>query len=106
MSLATRPKLPPKKAVAPPSIVKKVKVVGAYSNIGEILNNKNTPAVTRVAACSKADTGVGNVLLVELTTSPIINSVSIKFIIATALTVVRTISYLCFFIKKNINLHV
>ena len=62
MSLATKPKLPPKKAVAPPNIVKKVKVVVAYSNIGEILSNKNTPAVTRVAACSNAETGVGKLL--------------------------------------------
>lgn len=35
------------------------RAVGLYSNIGEDLNNKYIPAVTSVAACSKAETGVG-----------------------------------------------
>ena len=32
---------------------------GEYSYIGEHLTTKNTPAVTIVAACIKAETGVG-----------------------------------------------
>ena len=35
------------------------KTNGANSNIGEHRIIKNTPAVTKVAACIKADTGVG-----------------------------------------------
>jgi len=36
-----------------------VKILGAYSNMGEHLMIKKTPAVTIVAAWIKADTGVG-----------------------------------------------
>lgn len=35
------------------------KAVGLYSNIGLVLTNKYNPAVTRVAAWIKAETGVG-----------------------------------------------
>ncbi len=35
------------------------KASGLYSNIGELLNNKYIPAVTSVAACNNALTGVG-----------------------------------------------
>jgi hypothetical protein len=37
----------------------KIKTVELYSIKGEALINKYTPAVTIVAACIKADTGVG-----------------------------------------------
>ena len=47
------------KAVVAPINVITSKAVGLYSNIGEHLNNKYKPAVTRVAACNKAETGVG-----------------------------------------------
>lgn len=60
MSLATKPKDPPKNAVKPPKKVSTVKVRGANSKTGEILNNKKIPAVTSVAACRSAETGVGN----------------------------------------------
>ena len=36
-----------------------ISVVGAYSSRGDDRNSKYTPAVTRVAAWIKADTGVG-----------------------------------------------
>lgn len=62
MSFATSPKLPPKKAVAPPKAVSRVRVAGANSNTGDNFNNKYIPAVTSVAACSNADTGVGLML--------------------------------------------
>lgn len=58
-SLLTKPTLAPKKAVDAPSKVITSKAVGLYSNIGEDLNSKYIPAVTRVAACNKAETGVG-----------------------------------------------
>jgi hypothetical protein len=37
-----------------------IKTVELYSIKGEALINKYTPAVTIVAACIKAETGVGN----------------------------------------------
>lgn len=48
-----------KKAVKAPTHVITISVVGAYSNNGEDRNSKYTPAVTKVAAWIKADTGVG-----------------------------------------------
>ena len=48
-----------KKAVNIPIIATKFKANWEYSNIGEHLTTKNTPAVTMVAAWIKADTGVG-----------------------------------------------
>jgi hypothetical protein len=47
------------KAVVAPINVITSKAVGLYSNIGEHLNNKYKPAVTSVAACNNAETGVG-----------------------------------------------
>ena len=47
------------KAVKAPRIVIKLRAVGAYSIKGDILQTRNTPAVTIVAAWIKADTGVG-----------------------------------------------
>jgi hypothetical protein len=35
------------------------RAVGLYSNIALDLTSKYTPATTRVAACSKLETGVG-----------------------------------------------
>ena len=49
----------PKIQVNPPIIRINFRVKGAYSIIGEHLIIKNTPAVTKVAACIKAETGVG-----------------------------------------------
>ena len=48
-----------KKAVIAPKIVITDNTKGEYSKIGEQRANKKTPAVTIVAACSKAETGVG-----------------------------------------------
>jgi hypothetical protein len=48
-----------KNAVSAPINVINVKIVGAYSNNGEHLITRKTPAVTIVAACIKAETGVG-----------------------------------------------
>ena len=47
------------KAVNTPIIAIKNNAFSEYSNKGEHLNKTNTPAVTMVAACIKADTGVG-----------------------------------------------
>ena len=46
-------------AVIIPTIVTKFKAVSEYSNSGEHLTTKNTPAVTIVAAWINAETGVG-----------------------------------------------
>ena len=62
-SLDTNPLVAPMNAVVAPTNVITNKAVGLYSNIGEHLNNKYNPAVTRVAACNKADTGVGASIL-------------------------------------------
>ena len=43
----------------PPNTVINVKIKLLNSNKGEHLITKNTPAVTKVAACINADTGVG-----------------------------------------------
>jgi hypothetical protein len=48
-----------KNAVKPPINKIKNNVNGANSKIGEHLIIKKTPAVTKVAACIKAETGVG-----------------------------------------------
>lgn len=48
-----------KKAVIAPANVKITRTSGASSKRGEHLTIKKTPAVTSVAACIKADTGVG-----------------------------------------------
>ena len=61
-SLATSPAVAAKNAVDAPTIVIINNAVGLYSNIGEHLNNKQIPAVTSVAACNKAETGVGNIV--------------------------------------------
>ena len=52
-----------KNAVLLPIIVIINKAVLLYSKIGEHLNNKYIPAVTRVAACNNALTGVGASIL-------------------------------------------
>ena len=58
-SFCTNPEVAATKAVVDPIKVKITKAVGLYSKIGELLNSKYTPAVTRVAACNNALTGVG-----------------------------------------------
>ena len=58
-SFCTNPEEAATKAVVEPIKVKTNNAVGLYSRIGELLNSKYIPAVTSVAACSKADTGVG-----------------------------------------------
>lgn len=59
ISFCTAPMVPDTKAVIPPQIAIKTSTRGAYSSTGEQRINKNTPAVTIVAACIRADTGVG-----------------------------------------------
>ena len=59
MSTCTEPITDAKKAVQEPKSTSNVSVEGEYSNIIEQRTTKNTPAVTIVAACIKADTGVG-----------------------------------------------
>ena len=49
----------PKIAVSPPKKTIRFKVKGAHSKIKELLIIKKIPAVTKVAAWIKADTGVG-----------------------------------------------
>ena len=58
-SLLTKPTVAPKNAVEAPISVITNKAVGLYSNKGEDLSNRYIPADTRVAACNKAETGVG-----------------------------------------------
>ena len=58
-SFCTKPQVAAKKAVLDPITVITSKVVLLYSNIGLTLISKYIPAVTRVAACNKALTGVG-----------------------------------------------
>jgi hypothetical protein len=48
-----------KKAVKEPIIVIVIKLTLEYSKRGDDLKIKKTPAVTIVAACINADTGVG-----------------------------------------------
>ena len=59
MSFCTNPTVAPKNAVTAPTIATVVTTTGDPSHIGLVLNNKNTPAVTIVAAWINADTGVG-----------------------------------------------
>jgi hypothetical protein len=53
-------------AVIDPTMIIKVNVNSLYSKKNDDLINKNTPAVTIVAACIKAETGVG--IYVEILT--------------------------------------
>ena len=53
------PQVAAKKQVAPPTKVTHCKAAGAYSNRGEQRAIMKTPAVTIVAACISAETGVG-----------------------------------------------
>ena len=59
MSFCTKPTVAEKKAVAEPTKTITDKTVGTYSNNGEHLIIKKTPAVTIVAAWISAETGVG-----------------------------------------------
>lgn len=59
ISFWTSPTVAEKKAVVAPINVIADKTVGTYSNIGEHLIIKKTPAVTIVAAWINAETGVG-----------------------------------------------
>jgi hypothetical protein len=59
MSFCTKPQSAAIKAVVLPIKVIISKDVGLNSKIGLLLTNKYKPAVTRVAAWIKADTGVG-----------------------------------------------
>jgi len=59
ISCCTNPQVAAKKAVIAPQIVIKNIVVGAYGHIGALRIIKKIPAVTIVAACNKAETGVG-----------------------------------------------
>ena len=59
-SFWTKPQVAANKAVEAPIKVITNNAVELYSNKGEDLTNKYKPAVTSVAAWSKALTGVGN----------------------------------------------
>ena len=58
-SFCTKPQVAAKNAVLAPTRVITNKAVLLYSNNGELLTSRYRPAVTRVAALIKADTGVG-----------------------------------------------
>jgi hypothetical protein len=58
-SFCNNPQVAAKKAVLDPIKVIINKTLPLNSKIGEILINKYIPAVTSVAACNKALTGVG-----------------------------------------------
>ena len=58
-SLLTNPVEAATKAVVAPTRVITNKAVGLYSKIGELLSSRYNPAVTKVAACNNAETGVG-----------------------------------------------
>jgi hypothetical protein len=58
-SFCNNPTVAAKNAVEAPTIVIKFKILEAYSNKGDERAIKNTPAVTIVAACINAETGVG-----------------------------------------------
>ena len=60
--MANKPLVAAINAVVEPIIVITNNAVLLYSNIGDTLINKYIPAVTRVAACNKALTGVGKML--------------------------------------------
>ena len=59
MSFCTRPIVAAKKAVMAPMSVTNCSAFGACSKIGESRATMKTPAVTMVAACISAETGVG-----------------------------------------------
>ena len=59
ISFKTKPQVAAKKAVEAPIKVITSNAVELNSNKGEERTNKYKPAVTRVAACNKALTGVG-----------------------------------------------
>jgi hypothetical protein len=59
MSFCTSPVVAAKKQVIAPKQATTASAVGACSKIGEHRAIINTPAVTIVAACIRADTGVG-----------------------------------------------
>ena len=71
----------------------KFKIKGEYSNVGLHLIIKKIPAVTIVAACISAETGVGpsmasgnqvcNPIWADLPTAPIKSNKHIEFIILT-----------------------
>lgn len=58
-SFCTKPQVAAINAVEAPTNVITNNAVELYSNIGEDLTSKYNPAVTRVAAWIRADTGVG-----------------------------------------------
>ena len=80
--------------VEEPTIVIISKVSGEYSNSIEHFIIKKTPAVTIVAACIKADTGVGpsiasgnqvcKPICADLPTAPINNKIEINVILSTS----------------------
>ena len=59
ISVCTKATVAANKALDIPIIVTTFKARTEYSNIGEHLTTKKTPAVTIVAACIHAETGVG-----------------------------------------------
>ena len=59
MSFCTHAIVAAKIAVEAPTKITTVNAVSEYSNSGDRRATMNTPAVTIVAACIKADTGVG-----------------------------------------------
>ena len=59
ISFCTNPDVAAKNAVKDPTKTITISDNGLYSNNHDDLNNKYIPAVTSVAACSNAETGVG-----------------------------------------------
>jgi hypothetical protein len=74
ISFNTKPQVAAKKAVVLPTKVITNKAVGLNSNNGDDLSSKNIPAVTKVAAWIKAETGVGVMLTVNFFTDRTISS--------------------------------
>ena len=80
-----------KKEVKLPNTMIIINDNGDKSNIGDNLIIRNTPAVTIVAACIKADTGVGpsiasgshicNPICADFPTTPIIRNIVISSIV-------------------------
>jgi len=78
-----------KKAVKAPQTIKIFNTSGAYSKIKDVLKIKKIPTVTIVAACIKAETGVGpsmasgnhmcKISCADLLTEPIKKNQQIKF---------------------------
>lgn len=60
ISFCTSPDVAAKNAVIEPTTTITINERGLFSNSHEDRNSKYIPAVTRVAAWIKADTGVGN----------------------------------------------